>query len=97
MKQVILQMILFTCCIANLYSQQHTIWQLGRKDLSSEEFALAPDGKDKFIISGFGDINLSFMQEKTYRLIFHTLYRDQQQNGQVFPTGQGSAEYNFLF
>lgn len=60
MKQVILQMILFTCCIANLYSQQHTIWQLGRKDLSSEEFALAPDGKDKFIISGFGDNKFVF-------------------------------------
>ncbi len=97
MKQVILQMILFTCCIANLYSQQHTIWQLGRKDLSSEEFALAPDGKDKFIISGFGDNKFVFYAGENISADFPYIIPDQQQNGQVFPTGQGSAEYNFLF
>lgn len=28
---------------------------LAKTDNSSKEFALAPDGKDRFIISGFGD------------------------------------------
>jgi len=38
----------------SLFPQQKVIWQLGQKDGSANEFALAPDGKDKFVNSGFG-------------------------------------------
>ena len=55
MKRTIVQIIFFIYCIANVYPQYSTIWQLGKTDNSSKEFALAPDGKDRFIISGFGD------------------------------------------
>lgn len=55
MKRTFLQLFLLTYCLMNAHSQQHVIWQLGVKDQSSNEFALAPDGKEKFIVSGFGD------------------------------------------
>lgn len=97
MKRTIVQIIFFIYCIANVYPQYSTIWQLGKTDNSSKEFALAPDGKDRFIISGFGDNKNIFMQANTHRPIFHTLYRDLQQNGLALLTGQDNAGYNFLF
>lgn len=45
MKRTIVQIIFFIYCIANVYPQYSTIWQLGKTDNSSKEFALAPDGK----------------------------------------------------
>lgn len=97
MKRTIVQIIFFIYCIANVYPQYSTIWQLGKTDNSSKEFALAPDGKDRFIISGFGINKNIFMQANIHRPIFHTLYRDLQQNGLALLTGQDNAEYNFLF
>ena len=87
MKRTIVQIIFFIYCIANVYPQYSTIWQLGKTDNSSKEFALAPDGKDRFII----------MQANTHRPIFHTLYRGLLLNGLAHLTGQDNAGYNFLF
>ena len=86
MKRTIVQIIFFIYCIANVYPQYSTIWQLGKTDNSSKEFALAPDGKDRFI-----------MQANTHRPIFHTLYRGLLLNGLAHLTGQDNAGYNFLF
>lgn len=97
MKRTIVQIIFFIYCIANVYPQYSTIWQLGKTDNSSKEFALAPDGKDRFIISGFGDNKKYFMQANTHRPIFHTLYRGLLLNGLAHLTGQDNAGYNFLF
>jgi len=72
MKRTIVQIIFFIYCIANVYPQYSTIWQLGKTDNSSKEFALAPDGKDRFIISGFGDNKKYFYAgEHTGRFSIH--------------------------
>jgi len=97
MKRTIVQIIFFIYCIANVYPQYSTIWQLGKTDNSSKEFALAPDGKDRFIISDLGIIKNIFMQANTHRPIFHTLYRGLLLNGLAHLTGQDNAGYNFLF
>lgn len=97
MKRTIVQIIFFIYCIANVYPQYSTIWQLGKTDNSSKEFALAPDGKIDLLSPALGIIKNIFMQANIHRPIFHTLYRDLQQNGLALLTGQDNAEYNFLF
>ncbi|UVV80499.1 hypothetical protein [Bacteroides thetaiotaomicron] len=98
MKRTIVQIIFFIYCIANVYPQYSTIWQLGKTDNSSKEFALAPDGKDRFIISGFGDNKKYFYAgEHTPADFPYIIPGGLLLNGLAHLTGQDNAGYNFLF
>lgn len=97
MKRTIVQIIFFIYCIANVYPQYSTIWQLGKTDNSSKEFALAPDGKDRFIISGFGDNKKYFYAGEHTPADFPYIIRGLLLNGLAHLTGQDNAGYNFLF
>lgn len=97
MKRTIVQIIFFIYCIANVYPQYSTIWQLGKTDNSSKEFALAPDGKDRFIISGFGDNKKYFYAGEHTPADFPYIIPGLLLNGLAHLTGQDNAGYNFLF
>lgn len=97
MKRTIVQIIFFIYCIANVYPQYSTIWQLGKTDNSSKEFALARMEKIDLLSPDLGIIKNIFMQANTHRPIFHTLYRGLLLNGLAHLTGQDNAGYNFLF
>lgn len=46
---------------AQTTDKKNVIWQLGEKDGSGAEFALYPDGKDRFVSSGFSDESCYFL------------------------------------
>lgn len=61
----IMRKIIFLICVfAGLIpcsGEIKDIWQLGHKDGSCQEFALAPDGKSEFVSSGFGQDSHFFL------------------------------------
>lgn len=65
MKYIAIFSIIYIINAVSLFSQQKLIWQLGNKDGSANEFALAPDGKDNFVNSGFGSDEYYFYASDT--------------------------------